>query len=118
QAEGAGVVVTVDCGTTSFEPLAAAREAGLDVIVVDHHVAEPRLPPALAIVNPNRIDETSPHGQLAACGVAFLLVVAVNRALRRAGWYGEDTGRPEPNLLDWLDLVALATVCDVVPLTG
>src|SRR5438874_422657 len=115
KAEGAAVVVTVDCGATAHEPLAAAAEAGLDVIVVDHHVSEPLLPRTLALINPNRLDETSPHGALAAVGVAFLLVVALNRALREAGWYG---GRVEPNLLQWLDLVALGTVCDVVPLTG
>src|ERR1700716_2755277 len=115
KAEGAAVVVTVDCGATAREPLAAAAEAGLDVIVIDHHVTEPLLPRALALVNPNRLDETSPHGALAAVGVAFLLAVALNRALREAGWYGE---RPEPDLLQWLDLVALGTVCDVVPLTG
>ena len=113
--DGAGVVVTVDCGTTAHEPLAAAAEAGLDVIVIDHHVAEPLLPTALALVNPNRLDETSPHGVLAAVGIAYLLVVALNRALRDAGWYRD---RPEPDLLQWLDLVALGTVCDVVPLTG
>ncbi len=111
--QGAALVVTVDCGATAHEPLAAAEQAGLDVIVVDHHVTEPLLPPALALINPNRLDETSPHGMLAAVGVAFLLVVAVNRALRAAGWYAE---RHEPDLLQWLDLVALGTVCDVVPL--
>jgi single-stranded-DNA-specific exonuclease len=116
QAEGVRVVVTVDCGTTAHLPLAEAAGSGLDVIVVDHHVAEPLLPCAAAVVNPNRLDEASPHGNLAAVGVAFLLVVAVNRALRRAGWYG--AGRTEPGLLGWLDLVALGTVCDVVPLTG
>ena len=115
RAEGAAVAVTVDCGATAHEPLAAAKEAGIDVIVVDHHVGEPLLPPAVAVVNPNRLDETSPHGALAAVGVAFLLAVAVNRALRETGWYG---ARPEPDLLQWLDLVALGTVCDVVPLTG
>jgi len=114
-AQGAKVVVTVDCGTTAHEPLAAAAEAGLDVIVIDHHVAEPALPPALALVNPNRLDEASAHGNLAAVGVAFLLIVGLNRALRLAGWYAT---RPEPDLLQWLDLVALGTVCDVVPLTG
>src|SRR5437868_5852944 len=113
KAEGAAVVITVDCGATAHEPLAAAAEAGLDVIVVDHHVTEPLLPPAPALVNPNRLDETSPHGALAAVGVSFLLVVALNRALRAAGWY---LARPEPDLLQWLDLVALGTVCDVVPL--
>jgi single-stranded-DNA-specific exonuclease len=112
---GAAVVVTVDCGATAHDALGAAAEAGLDVIVVDHHVTEPLLPRALALINPNRLDDDSPHGALAAVGVAFLLVVALNRALREAGWYGE---RPEPDLLQWLDLVALGTVCDVVPLTG
>ena len=116
RAEGIKVVVTVDCGTTAHLPLAAAADCGLEIIVVDHHVAEPGLPPAAAIINPNRLDEDSPHGGLAAGGVAFLLVVAVNRALRLAGWYG--AGRAEPDLLGWLDLVALGTVCDVVPLTG
>src|SRR5438132_8248824 len=115
KADGAAVVVTVDCGATAHEPLAAAAEAGLDVIVVDHHVTEPRLPPALAQINPNRLDDDSPHGVLAAVGVAFLLAVALNRALRKAGWYA---GRAEPDLLQWLDLVALGTVCDVVPLVA
>jgi single-stranded-DNA-specific exonuclease len=113
--DGAGLVVTVDCGTTAHDALATAAEIGLDVIVIDHHVAEPLLPQALALVNPNRLDEASPHGNLAAVGVAFLLAVATNRALRAAGWYRD---RPEPDLLQWLDLVALGTVCDVVPLTG
>jgi single-stranded-DNA-specific exonuclease len=114
--EGVRVIVTVDCGTTAYQPLAEATQAGLQVIVIDHHVAEPLLPQATAIVNPNRLDETSPHRELAAVGIAFLLVVAVNRALRQAGWYG--ALRAEPDLLQWLDLVALGTVCDVVPLTG
>ena len=112
---GASVVVTVDCGTSAHEALAVAADAGLDVIVVDHHAAEARLPRAAAVINPNRLDEESPHRQLAAVGVAFLLVVGLNRALRRAGWY---TARPEPDPLAWLDLVALGTVCDVAPLTG
>jgi len=112
--EGAAVVVTVDCGTAAFEPLKAATEAGLDVIVVDHHTAEAGLPPG-TIINPNRLDDESGLGQLAAVGVAFLVVVGVNRALRGAGWYGKNA---EPDLTQWLDLVALGTVCDVVPLTG
>jgi single-stranded-DNA-specific exonuclease len=112
---GAGVVVTVDCGITAHAPLAAAAEAGLDVIVVDHHVAEPLLPRALAVINPNRLDEDGRYGQLAAGGVAFLLAVAVNRELRRRGRYKT---RPEPDLLGLLDLVALGTVADVVKLTG
>ncbi|MGD9883399.1 MAG: single-stranded-DNA-specific exonuclease RecJ [Reyranella sp.] len=121
KAEGASVVVTVDCGVTAFEPIAEARRAGLDLIVIDHHMAEPALPDAVAVVDPNRLDDASPHKQLAAVGVAFLLAVGVNRSLRQAGWYaaaGEATGRREPDLRQWLDLVALGTVCDVVPLTG
>ncbi|HTP81500.1 MAG TPA: single-stranded-DNA-specific exonuclease RecJ [Alphaproteobacteria bacterium] len=115
KSEGVGLVVTVDCGVTAHAPLAAAADAGLDVIVVDHHVAEPRLPLAIGVVNPNRLDETTPHRQLAAVGVSFLLAVAVNRVLREEGWFAT---RPEPSLLELLDLVALGTVCDVVPLTG
>ncbi|MEC8776696.1 MAG: single-stranded-DNA-specific exonuclease RecJ, partial [Pseudomonadota bacterium] len=112
---GAGVIVTVDCGITAFDQLAGAADAGIDIVVVDHHVAEPQLPAAVAVVNPNRIDDESGQGQLAAVGVAFLLVVALNRCLRERGHYA---AKAEPNLLQWLDLVALGTVCDVVPLTG
>lgn len=108
---GCRLVLCLDSGTTAWAPLAAARAMGLEVIVVDHHSAEPELPPALAIVNPNRQDQTSPLGHLAAVGVGFVLLVALNRALR-------DTGRPLPDLLALLDLVALGTVCDVVPLLG
>ncbi len=115
---GADLAVTVDCGTQGFEALAAARAAGLDVIVVDHHKAGTALPEALALVNPNRLDESpaaAAHGHLAAVGVAFLLAVALNRELRRRGAFAD---RPEPNLTHLLDLVALGTVADVVPLTG
>lgn len=115
KAEGAAVAITVDCGVTAFAPLTAAAEAGLDVIVVDHHVAEPALPCALAVINPNRLDESGAYGNLAAVGVAFLLAIAINRALRQAGHYAS---RAEPDLMTLLDLVALGTVCDVVPLTG
>lgn len=115
--EGCGTIITVDCGITAYEPLKFAKQAGLDIIVIDHHVAEAGLPEAVAIVNPNRIDETSPHRQLAAVGVAFLLVVALNRALRASGYY-KRMNIAEPNLLGWLDIVALGTVADVVPLTG
>ena len=114
--EGASVVVTVDCGITAFEPLAEARRAGLDLIVIDHHMAEIALPEAVAVVDPNRVDDDSPHKHMAAVGVAFLLAVGVNRALRDAGWYAGE--RQEPDLRQWLDLVALGTVCDVVPLVG
>ncbi len=113
---GVRVVITVDCGITAFAPLAAAAEAGLDVIVLDHHKAELNLPVAAAVVDPNRLDETAGHGQLAAVGVAYLLIVGLNRALRDAGRFGPD--RPAPDLLQWLDLVALGTVADIVPLTG
>jgi single-stranded-DNA-specific exonuclease len=114
--DGVGIVITVDCGTLAFAPLEDAAAIGLEVIVVDHHLAEPELPKAVAVINPNRLDETPGFGQLAAVGVAFMLIVAVNRRLRTAGYYTVDC--PEPNLLGWLDLVALGTVCDVVPLTG
>ena len=113
--EGVRLVLTVDCGISAHEPLAAAREAGLDVVVLDHHVAEPALPPAAAIVNPNRLDEDSPHKTLAAVGVTFLLLIALNRALRERGRFGAGS---EPDLIGLLDLVALGTVCDVVPLLG
>ncbi|WP_262691387.1 single-stranded-DNA-specific exonuclease RecJ [Kordiimonas aestuarii] len=113
---GVDLAITVDCGTLSFEPLKAAKEAGLEVIVVDHHKAEPALPEAVAVVNPNRLDDESGLGQLAAVGVAFLLCVALNRALRDAGHF--NGGVREPNLLGLLDIVALGTVCDVVPLVG
>ena len=114
--QGVALVVTVDCGISAFEPLEEAAAAGLSVIVVDHHIAEPRLPTATAIVNPNRLDDDSGLGQLAAVGVTFLLLVALNRTLREAGHY--DAVSPEPDLLSLLDLVALGTICDVVPLTG
>lgn len=114
---GATVAITVDCGITAFEPLATAAAAGLDVVVVDHHKAEDRLPQAAAVVNPNRLDDTSGQGHLAAVGVTFLFIVALNRALRDAGWY-KAKSISEPDLRTWLDLVALGTVCDVVPLKG
>lgn len=113
--EGAKVVVTVDCGTQAIAALEAARDAGLDVIVADHHLPGDVLPPAYAIVNPNRHDDRSGRGQLAAVGVAFVLAVAVNRVLRARGWFGE---RGEPDLRQWLGIVALGTVADVVPLIG
>ena len=115
QQKGLTLVITVDCGTLSFEPLEDAHNAGLDVIVVDHHIGAAQRPKALAIINPNRLDESSKHGQMAAVGVAFLVMVAVNRKLRESGWFA---GKNEPDLRQWLDIVALGTVCDVVPLTG
>jgi len=115
RAEGSALAITVDCGTTAHEALEAARDAGLQMIVVDHHVAEPRLPPAVAVINPNRLDDASSHGELAAVGVAFLLAVAVNRCLRQRGWY---ESRAEPDLRQLLDLVALGSICDMAPLVG
>ncbi len=115
--EGASLVVTVDCGTTSHEPLQAASDKGLDVIVIDHHAAEPQLPVAIAVVNPKRLDERpDQHTQLAAVGMSFLLCVALNRQLRSDGWF--TPVRPEPDLKNLLDIVALGTICDVVPLKG
>lgn len=109
------LLMTVDCGISAFAPLEAAAEAGLDVIVLDHHTGEPQMPPAYAIVNPNRFDEDGSLGHLAAVGVAFLTLIAVNRVLRDRGFYAAQK-IDEPKLLRWLDIVALGTVCDVVPL--
>ena len=115
--QGYTVMITVDCGTTSFEAIESAN--GLDVIILDHHASEAKLPPAYAIVNPNRLDEkeevTQALGHLAAVGISFLCVIALNRALREAGFYKT---QKEPDLMALLDLVALGTVCDVMPLTG
>ncbi len=112
---GAKLLVTVDCGTTSLEPLAEAARLGLDTVVIDHHQADAELPKAV-IVNPNRNDDLSALGHLAAVGLVFLTIVAVNRELRRRGFW--TASRPEPDLLDFVDLVALGTIADVVPLIG
>lgn len=113
--EGASLIITVDCGTAAGAAIDAANARGADIIVVDHHQADEELPPAFAVLNPNRQDDLSGQGHLAAAGVVFLFLVATARALRRDGFYGRGA---EPNLLGLLDLVALATVCDVVPLKG
>jgi single-stranded-DNA-specific exonuclease len=113
--KGAGVLVTVDCGTASHGPLAEAARLGLATIVLDHHQAPEILPEADALVNPNRQDDLSGLGHLCAAGVVFLTVVALSRCLRERGFWAL---RPEPDLLALVDLVALATVADVVPLTG
>ena len=115
-ARGTRLLVTVDCGTTSVVPLSEARALGLDVIVIDHHQADAQLPPALAVVNPNRLDDLSGLGHLAAVGLVFLAVAAINRELRRRGFW--NTTRPEPDLLLLLDLVALGTIADVARLEG
>lgn len=117
KAAGHKLVITVDCGIVSFDPINTATEAGLDIIVLDHHQAEAKLPNAVAVVNPNRLDEEPGYGQLAAIGVSFITIVGINRELRNRGWY-TNQGITEPNIIEWLDLVALGTICDVVPLVG
>ncbi|MEN8237365.1 MAG: single-stranded-DNA-specific exonuclease RecJ [Pseudomonadota bacterium] len=113
QSQGVKVIITVDCGTSAHEVLGESKQNGLEVIVIDHHIGPVKLPDTVALVNPNRLDESSPFTYLAAVGVSFLLAVGINRALRKAGWYET---RPEPDLRRLLDLVALGTVCDVMPL--
>lgn len=116
--DGSSLIVTVDCGAMAHEALGMAREAGVDVIVVDHHKCSPDLPPTAALVNPNRLDESdlaASFGHLAAVGVAFLLGIALVRTLRKRGYF-ED--RKEPDLMGLLDLVALGTVADVAALHG
>lgn len=111
---GASLLVTLDCGSVSFQSLEEARRLGLSVVVADHHQVGEQLPPCEALVNPNRQDDLSGQGHLAAVGVTFLVCVALNRELRRRGRFSGN----EPDLLANLDLVALGTVCDVVPLIG
>jgi single-stranded-DNA-specific exonuclease len=113
--KGVTLLVTVDCGTTSLETLTEARKLGLDVVVIDHHQADEQLPPAI-IVNPNRADDLSGLGHLAAVGLVFVTLVALSRELRKRGFWSDT--RPEPDLLSSLHLVALGTVADVVPLKG
>ena len=113
--DGASLVVAVDCGAVSHEPIAAAKRLGLDAIVFDHHHAPENRPEALAVVDPNRQDDLSGLGYLCAAGVTFMGLVALNRALRDSGFFA---ARKPPDLMAALDLVALATVADVVPLVG
>lgn len=154
--QGHSVVIMVDCGTTAFEALAHAKTIGLDVIIIDHHMSAPLLPDTTALINPNRMDESSPLTTLCAAGLSFVFLVALHRSLRLAGWFESDKNkhlakpetltsgqermreqskivneslmppeakrqqlskRSEPDLRQYLDLVALGTVCDVMPLT-
>ncbi len=115
-AEGIRLVITVDCGATAYEALAVAMQLGMEVIVTDHHQMRAELPAAWAVINPNRPDETFPHKNMAGVGVAFYLLMALNRALRQKGWF--QAGRVEPDLKRWLDLVAIGTIADVAGLTG
>ncbi len=115
QTKGIRVILTVDCGTTAFEVLEEVARSGLDVIVIDHHVAEPKLPKAFGVINPNRLDQESSLKHLAAVGLCFVFGAALLRALRKRSFF---THQKEPDLLALLDLVALGTVCDVVELKG
>ncbi len=112
---GSNLLVTVDCGSTSYDPLTEAKRLGLTTIVLDHHQVNHELPDANALVNPNRQDDLSNLGICCAAGVVFITLVALNRELRNRNFFKQ---RPEPDLMACLDLVALATVADVVPLTG
>lgn len=115
--DGAEMIIMVDCGTTSFEAVTAARNLGMGVAIFDHHEQEATLPDANHVINPKRSDDTSGLGMLAACGVTFLSCVAINSVLKREKFY-EKRGLSEPNMKQWIDLVGLGTVCDMVPMTG
>ncbi|MEC7140139.1 MAG: DHH family phosphoesterase, partial [Pseudomonadota bacterium] len=115
--DGANLIITLDCVVMANDAVEAANAAGAEVIVLDHHMAPEVLPPAVAVVNPNRLDDPSEHGIIAACGLTFLFLVALNRALREMNFY-EDRGITPPDLMGMLDVVAMGTVCDVVPLLG
>ncbi len=112
---GTKIIFTVDCGTLSFEPVKIAQSQNIDVIVLDHHQSDLKLPNACAIVNPNRYDDTSKLNYLCAAGVCFIFLAALNKKLRDRNWFEEEKIN-EPNILNFLDLVSLGTVCDVVPL--
>lgn len=116
RANGADLVIMADCGTTAFDVVAQGRALGLDIIILDHHEAEETLPDANYIINPKRRDDDSGYSMLAACGVSFMVCVAVNATLRDMGFFKD--GRTEAPLKSWLDILALGTVCDMVPLTG
>lgn len=112
--QGHSLVIMVDCGTTAFDALAHAKTIGLDVIIIDHHISAPLMPEVAALINPNRLDESSPLTTLCAAALSFIFLVALHRRLRQAQWF---TSKSEPDLRQYLDLVALGTVCDVMPLT-
>ena len=114
---GAKIIFTVDCGTSSFDPIKNAQNQNVDVIVLDHHQSDIKFPNACAIVNPNRFDDTSKLNYLCAAGVCFMFLVALNKKLRESNWF-KNNKISEPEILNLLDLVSLGTVCDVVPLIG
>ena len=115
--KGVKIIYTVDCGTLSFEAINYAKKNKIDVIVLDHHQSEIKLPDAFSVVNPNRLDDKSNLQYLCAAGVTFMFLVSINRALRLNKWFKKNKIN-EPNLISYLDLVSLGTVCDVVPLIG
>jgi single-stranded-DNA-specific exonuclease len=112
---GVELVITVDCGAAAQGPMEAAAAMGLEVVVVDHHLMHAAPPPSLACVNPNRLDDTSEEGHLTAAGVVLILLAGINREARKRGSIGSND---LPTLMNWLDLSALGTVCDVAPLRG
>ncbi|MCW3784426.1 single-stranded-DNA-specific exonuclease RecJ [Defluviimonas salinarum] len=118
ETRGCNLVCILDAGIVAFEPLSAAADAGMEIVVIDHHMAEDTIPKAVAVINPNRKDQKPGLGHLCAAGVSFIFAVAVARELRSAGYFDGKEGRPGgvPDLMELLDLVALGTVCDVVPL--
>ena len=111
------IIFTVDCGTLSYDAINYANKNNVDVIVLDHHQSEVKLPSAFSIVNPNRLDDKSNLQYLCAAGVSFMFLVSLNRTLRLNNWF-KDNNLEEPDLINYLDLVSLGTVCDVVPLVG
>ena len=115
--KGASLICTLDCGTLSFEPIEYLYKKNIDVIILDHHQSEINLPKAHSIINPNRFDDKSDLKYLCAAGVCFMFLISLNRALRRKNWFKENKVQ-EPDLITYLDLVSLGTVCDVVPLIG
>ena len=118
QKQGANLIITTDCGTVAFEPLAQAKQAGIETIVIDHHISQEKMPEAVAVVNPNRIDCTSEGlGNLCAAGVCFFVIAAINMKLEEEGYFASSKIE-KPNILKWLDIVALGTVCDVMKLQG
>jgi len=117
KSQGTKLVITVDCGSVAFEALEYATNLGLEVIVIDHHISMDNLPNAVAVINPNRLDETSECKNLAAVGVSFLFAVALCKSLKELNFFNKNNLQP-PDLMQYLDLVALGTVCDVMQLTG
>ena len=111
------LIYTVDCGTLSFEAINYAKKNNVDVIVIDHHQSDIKLPNAFSIINPNRLDDKSNLKYLCAAGVSFMFLISINRSLRLNNWFKNNEIK-EPNLINYLDLVSLGTICDVVPLTG